>query len=433
VPVNCPPLPNHIGSLLSRAGLNWVKDVAPIALREEGRLAAEVRMLHDHHMLYAFVYCLGRSANRGPQLAFDHKEKLLKGDPLEANTVVLEVAAGSRPPVQVAYANVAFHPGQQMVRRTELGWMPIQTDGQVLRAAVLPLRSGAGCVYALQVPLAELGLNPNPGEPFAFRMDVTCISNGADGSRIRWSGATEPSKWNELILDPEPVLAGSEGSAVAARVAAPITVDGNDTDWVGAATYAFDDQRATFKIAWDEDRLYALVHVTDPSPLRNRASSPEMIFKGGDAVALVLGPAKNQSDGGAMQKIIVAPLDGEPVVMLYRPRRKGLEERPYIFRSPVSEVTFEHVAPLPGAEVAFKPVKGGYVAEFALPWKTLQYAPAEGRAIPLDVQVIFSDATGNQNAECAWWRSVSAEAHANNDIPTEVKLYPAEWGTLMLQ
>ena len=32
----------------------------------------------------------------------------------------------------------------------------------------------------------------------------------------------------------------------------------------------------------------------------------------------------------------------------------------------------------------------------------------------------------------AWWRSVSADAHANNDIPTEIRLHPAEWGQLRL-
>jgi hypothetical protein len=26
-----------------------------------------------------------------------------------------------------------------------------------------------------------------------------------------------------------------------------------------------------------------------------------------------------------------------------------------------------------------------------------------------------------------------ADAHANNDIPTEIRLYPAEWGQLLLK
>jgi hypothetical protein len=72
------------------------------------------------------------------------------------------------------------------------------------------------------------------------------------------------------------------------------------------------------------------------------------------------------------------------------------------------------------------------VAEVEIPWSALRYQPHVGLAIPFDVQTIFSDPTGSASASCAWWRSVSADAHANNDIPTEIRLYPAEWGKLLL-
>jgi len=45
----------------------------------------------------------------------------------------------------------------------------------------------------------------------------------------------------------------------------------------------------------------------------------------------------------------------------------------------------------------------------------------------------FATTGGAKNALTAWWRSVSADAHANNDIPTEIRLYPAEWGQLLLK
>jgi hypothetical protein len=73
------------------------------------------------------------------------------------------------------------------------------------------------------------------------------------------------------------------------------------------------------------------------------------------------------------------------------------------------------------------------VAEITVPWQALGYAPQPGQTIPFDVQVIFSDATGARNGQTTWWRSVSADAHANNDIPTEIRLYPAEWGQLLLK
>ncbi len=72
-------------------------------------------------------------------------------------------------------------------------------------------------------------------------------------------------------------------------------------------------------------------------------------------------------------------------------------------------------------------------AELTIPWPALGYAPQPGQTIPFDVPVIFSDATGARNMNYSWWRSVSADAHANNDIPTEIRLDPAEWGKLLLK
>ena len=86
----------------------------------------------------------------------------------------------------------------------------------------------------------------------------------------------------------------------------------------------------------------------------------------------------------------MAQVDGKPVATLYRPQSAA--QQPYTFKSPVSSVTFDYVAPLKEAKVVLRSEKGGYVAEIAVPWSALGYTAQPGRAIPFDVQVIFSDA-----------------------------------------
>ena len=91
------------------------------------------------------------------------------------------------------------------------------------------------------------------------------------------------------------------------------------------------------------------------------------------------------------------------------------------------------MAPLSATKIIFTQSKTGYVADIAIPWNELGYVPAVGKTIPFDVQVIFSDGSGSANASCTWWHSSSAEALANNDAPTEARLYPNQWGRLLLE
>jgi hypothetical protein len=231
-----------------------------------------------------------------------------------------------------------------------------------------------------------------------------------------------PDGWGEAVLEVEPVVGGADALVRASK-----------KDWSTASAYpiggdSLENAPARVQVAWDKKNFHALVRVRDATPLQNHASEPPMIFKGGDAITLAFGKAGNE---GANQKVILAQVDGNPIATLYRPQSE-VKQR-YTFKSPVSSVTFDYVAPLKEAKVAFRSEKGGYVAELSIPWSALGYQPRAGLSIPFDVQVIFSDPTGSANASCAWWRSVSADAHANNDIPTEIRLYSGEWGKLLIQ
>jgi hypothetical protein len=206
----------------------------------------------------------------------------------------------------------------------------------------------------------------------------------------------------------------------------PLVIDGQTTDWAhitaeGAITTPDERPAATFKLACDDTHLYALFSVIDASPLKNGAAIPQELLKGGDAVGMCLGHAKGQIPP---QRLLLAQLNGKPVLMVYRP--KWPTKQPHTFASPVKSVTLDYVGPLDGAQTALKLTPNGYVAEMALPLKALGLK-ASGTYL-FDAQIIFSDPAGTTNSGTAWWHTVGSDAFTVEDLPTEASLFPALWG-----
>ena len=189
------------------------------------------------------------------------------------------------------------------------------------------------------------------------------------------------------------------------------------------------DEVGRLKLAYDADAFYALFTVPDTSPLRNATSpnDPAMMLKGGDAVGFTFGPVGGQ---GTPQRILFSLMDGQPVVVVYRP--VSTEKKPYTFQSPVGKVAFDYVAKLPEAQVVFKIIPGGYNAEIRIPWSVMGLAPRDGLVFPFDAQIILSDGAGQKNSATGWWHSVGAGPFAFIDLPTEAQLYPDAWGKARL-
>lgn len=225
---------------------------------------------------------------------------------------------------------------------------------------------------------------------------------------------------------------GAEPPAAIVRTDHAMTVDGKLDDWEGiTADHEVSNLQgetvATFRLAFDEDRLYAAFAVRDGSPLRNGSTVMEELLKGGDAVGLCLGPA---GERGAHQRILAARVKGKAVVMAYRP--EWPEKRPHTFASPVRELEMDYVGPVDGAKVAFRATESGYRAELSLPWKSLGLGGKLPGSIPFDAQVIFSNPAGTVNESAAWWHTAGGAGFTTEDLPTEADLYPEEWGTARL-
>jgi hypothetical protein len=237
--------------------------------------------------------------------------------------------------------------------------------------------------------------------------------------------------WGVMIAT-RPVAAQAALPAAAVKITAPRSIDGDPAEWAGQqaahSLLGHDGVVTTFKLAYDAARLYALIRVTDDSPLKNGATVREELLKGGDALGLCFGPVGGK---GANQRLLLAQVDGKPYVLAMRPLWP--EKRPYqYFTQAAGTVAMEFVGAVPEVQAALKPTADGYLAEVAIPWTTLGLTPTDGLQLPFDLQTIFSDPAGTTNLATAWWHSTGTGPTATMDIATEARLYPEAWGTLKL-
>lgn len=189
--------------------------------------------------------------------------------------------------------------------------------------------------------------------------------------------------------------------------------------------------RASFKLAFDRDNFYALIFVSDSSPLKNRGGPLQELFKGGDAISLCFGRV---GESGIEQRLLIARVDGRPVVWAMRPKWVNRKNAYQYQTEAGGVVAMDFVGPLEKAQAALaeNADRKGYVAEVALPWSELGLKPVDGLQFPFDLQVIFSDAAGSANAGTVWWHSTGTGPMATMDVAVEARLYPDAWGTARL-
>lgn len=470
------PVTARVNEGLVRGGVNWTADIPAMVVQRDGKPAGEIRLVYDDKNLYVHAdvlsdYPLRNSARRGETTFV---EALDAGD-------TVEVLFGLDPDADVARTKAV----EGDLRLIYTHWWP-KDNGVVLmrgetrdgdpgtpytykgasgETTLADVRWLNGTKISIETPFQNNGYVLNMTIPWTeilphgvsvkellgerFRLDagitwrapyektaVKAFWTGKNPAMLLTSDpAAEaklwPNGWGWAILDAQ--IPAEMDTIEIARTATPKTIDGATTDWTEAKPINIlgtpgSVPPATAKLAYDAQNFYAVVRVTDTTPLKNGSATPEMIIKGGDAVAVTFGTVNGQ---GTEQKVAFTQVNGKPIVTLYRP--KSLVKKPYEFRSPVSAVTFDYVASLPDARAVFKAYAEGYVAEIAIPWSALGYTAAPGLAIPFDLQVIFSDPAGSTNALTNWWHSRSPESACTVDLPTEAKLYPKDWGKLLLQ
>ncbi|MGE9289644.1 MAG: hypothetical protein ACQKBT_01560, partial [Puniceicoccales bacterium] len=220
-----------------------------------------------------------------------------------------------------------------------------------------------------------------------------------------------------------------EVEAAIVRIQVPLSIDGDVSDWEKITALHEIQNLAgetvgTFRLATDGTTLWGTFSVIDDSPLKNQSSTLEELFKGGDAVGILIGSDENDT---LQQRILFSQVDGENIVMAYRPRWS--QKLPHTFSSPVGDREMEYVGPIEGAHCAFQRSPEGYLVEFSLPLEELGLADQWGPTLPFDAQIISSDPAGTINTGIAWWNARGGPGYTTEDLPTEAGLYPESWGT----
>ena len=223
--------------------------------------------------------------------------------------------------------------------------------------------------------------------------------------------------------------------------------DGRYHEWGAAPVLALhmDEHRAaSAQLGYDDSSLYLRFQVTDESPLKNTPTDYKLLFKTGDAVELQISPdltvrqvrGQNQQDPkvGDARLIMTRRPDGATVATLLRPRTAA-QQKPlrHTFESVVWKETFDEVREVNNLPLHAAAADGSYVVEAAVPWPLLGISPKSGLELAGDVGVIYGDRGGTRNAIRYLWSDRSAEVSINNDIPSEVRMHPNDWGRLVLE
>ena len=210
---------------------------------------------------------------------------------------------------------------------------------------------------------------------------------------------------------------------------------GLNHEWWKLAEYAMPqmDPIARFSIGWSESSLTLHYDVDDDTPFENGGDAPHTLFHSGDALDFrwegdATADARRRTPVIGDQRLVIAPLGGRIVVMRYVYVDSSSSEKPMEFVSPVGRTIVQRVEEVTGAKVDIARRNGGYAARIDIPWKALGEAvPFRGGVRRADAGVIFGDATGTRVVRRQYLFDDGGQEVS--DIPSEVRVNPATWGT----
>jgi len=235
-------------------------------------------------------------------------------------------------------------------------------------------------------------------------------------------------------------LGSTKKEAVIVRLAKPPAIDGKEDDWPGKPAVQWDKSGkypAKVRIGYDAANLYLHYTVADESPWVNGGTDWTLLFKTGDSVDLQLAtdpaapPARSGPAPGDL-RLLVAPFQGKPVVILYRHRLgAGAKDGPVTFTSPWRSETVDSVKRLDAATTAVQKDGGGYRVEVAVPLAALGLKSPAGLTLKADAGVLYGDPGGATTLLRSYWSNQNT--NLVNDVPGEIMLSPKLWGSLTFE
>jgi hypothetical protein len=202
------------------------------------------------------------------------------------------------------------------------------------------------------------------------------------------SGARQPFAYADPRFTAQ---GGSKQVLKIARATGEIQLNGTAENWPGTPAEQISSQRlvqgatsggveCAFKLCWDDNNLYLLANVSDPTPMRNDHAGPDLWI--GDGIELFTG-AEGLEQGGGL-------LFGDRQVLL----GAGGQGASYIARGPKQVPCEVYVAPRADGK--------GYTLEAAIPFEALGFRPRENMAIRFDIGVDDSEDGASRARQLMW-------------------------------
>lgn len=222
-----------------------------------------------------------------------------------------------------------------------------------------------------------------------------------------------------------------------------VTVDGSLTEWEDASWVKINDQGSA-AIATHGDKLYMAYKLAYDQPARNKGGEPELLFKTGGALDLMLATnpkadPKRKSPVQGDRRIMIAEVNGKTKAMLYEQVTAVKKGKPFPFSSPWRTIMFDRVEDISlEVELMHKKIrekgnvkggsKGTYYSlyEVSIPLKVLEILPKSGLTLRGDVGILLGS-DGITTDRIYWMNKATGLL---NDIPGEAQLTPRLWGDI---
>lgn len=276
---------------------------------------------------------------------------------------------------------------------------------------------------------------PALDQVWAYQSSYAYRINGFKNGRVIGERRTYGAVKLDKVYDNAPMMQAKTGPLQIVALADPLT---DSARWNAAPISMIrrnGEDIAAVQVGYDDNFLYARFHVNDPTPLQNVADTNTLVFKGGDAVGLDLGPAPHH-DAPILGdiRLLAARIGGQDRLIAMKPVT-NLQKNPQDYYTPsTGHVRFDFVGEVPGGKVILTPDPNGqgYTANFAVPRAFLETTLAPGTTLSADAEVLLSGqgALGVQTLGHSYiFAPANSQTTMINDLPTEARLYPQYWGT----
>ena len=187
------------------------------------------------------------------------------------------------------------------------------------------------------------------------------------------------------------------------------------------------------RAAYDEKNLYVMYDVTSPAELVSGITDPQLVFRGGNVLDIQLAAdpkadPKRKTPVPGDVRILVTRQNGKPIAVIYRPKVKGFQGKPIVFRTANVE-SFDSIEVNEQIALEYQKLTSGtFRAVATIPLAVVGWQPQPGTKVKMDLGYIFGNNEGTKAMVRSYWANNGFSANVLNDVPNESKVEPAEWG-----